>query len=290
MEALKYLITRNIKLYLRNKSTVFFSFLSMIIIIALYALFMADAQIASLSLEYGGSREIAEWLINSWIMGGIITVNAVNITLVLLVTMVEDESNHHIKDFLVAPLKKYQIIGGYLGAAIIVGVIMSTLSVVVAELYIILNGGELLSLISIVKVLIGIVFTVVSVSSMSLFGLLFVKSEKTASTITTVIGTLIGFIAGVYVPIGIMPDFIQKVMKLLPITYSATLFKQIFVEVPSKLMFTDPNKLLEFNKMLGNVIYIGNNEITYIQYLIILSVSSILFFILALVKIKRDNK
>ena len=290
MEALKYLITRNIKLYLRNKSTVFFSFLSMIIIIALYALFMADAQIASLSLEYGGSKEIAEWLINSWIMGGIITVNAVNITLVLLVTMVEDESNQHIKDFLVAPLKKYQIIGGYLGAAIIVGVIMSTLSVVVAELYIILNGGELLSLISIVKVLIGIVFTVVSVSSMSLFGLLFVKSEKTASTITTVIGTLIGFIAGVYVPIGIMPDFIQKVMKLLPITYSATLFKQIFVEVPSKLMFTDPNKLLEFNKMLGNVIYIGNNEITYIQYLIILSVTSILFFILSLIKIKRDNK
>ncbi len=290
MSALKYLITRNIKLYLRNKSTVFFSFLSMIIIIALYALFMADAQIASLSLEYGGSKEVAEWLINSWIMGGIITVNDVNITLVLLVTMVEDESNNHIKDFLVAPLKKYQIIGGYLGAAIIVGVLMSILSVIVAELYIILNGGELLSLISMLKVLIGIVLTVISVSSISLFCLLFVKSEKTASTITTVIGTLIGFIAGVYVPIGIMPDFVQKVMKLLPITYSATMFKQIFVEVPSKLMFTDQTKLLEFNKMLGNIIYIGNHEVAYIEYLIILAVTSIIFFILALIKIKKDNK
>jgi multidrug/hemolysin transport system permease protein len=290
MSALKYLISRNIKLYLRNKSTVFFSFLSMIIIIGLYALFMADANVDSLTQQYGGSREIAEWLINSWIMGGIITVNAVNITLVLLVTMVEDESNHRIKDFLVAPLKKYQIIGGYLGSAIIVGTIMSILSVVVAELYIILNGGELLSLINMIRVLIGIIFTVISVSSMSLFFLLFIKSEKTASTITTVVGTLIGFIAGVYVPIGVMPDFIQKIMKLLPITYSATMFKQIFVEVPSKLMFVKQEDLLEFNKMLGNVIYIGNNEITYVQYLIILSITTIVFFILALIKIKKDNR
>lgn len=290
MNALKYLITRNIKLYLRNKSTVFFSFLSMIIIIALYALFMADAQVTSLSGQYGGSKQTAEWLINAWIMGGIIAVNAVNITLVLLVTMTEDESNQHIKDFLVAPLKKSQIIGGYLGSAIIVGTIMSILSVAVAELYIVINGGELLSLISIIKVIVGIIFTVISVSSMSLFFLLFVKSEKTASTITTVVGTLIGFIAGVYVPIGLMPEFIQKAMKLLPITYSATMFKQIFVETPSKLMFSSNKELLEFNIMLGNVIYIGDTEIKYYMYLIILTITSIIFFVLALIKIKKDNK
>ncbi len=290
MNALKYLIIRNIKLYLRNKTNVFFSFLSMIIIIALYALFLADAQIESLSSQFSGSRNIAEWLINSWIMGGIITVNAVNITLVLLVTMVEDESNNRIKDFLVAPLKKYQIIGGYLGSAIIVGTIMSILSAFIAGLYIVINGGEILSLINIIKVIIGIIFTVVSVSSMALFFLLFVKSEKTAATILSVVGTLIGFIAGVYVPIGLMPDFIQNIMKLLPITYSATMLKQIFVEAPSKLMFENPEELLEFNKMFGNVIYIGDKEVTYPMYLIILTATTILFFILALIKIKKDNK
>lgn len=290
MNTLKYLISRNIKLYLRNKSTVFFSFLSMIIIIGLYALFMADAQIDSLALQYGGSREIAEWLINSWIMGGIITVNAVNITLVLLVNMVEDKSNNHIKDFLVAPIKKYQIIGGYLGAAIIVGILMSIVSVVIAELYIVTNGGEFLSFISMFKVLIGIIFTVISVSSMSLFFLLFIKSEKTASTITTIVGTLIGFVAGVYVPIGLMPNFIQSLMKLLPITYSATLFKQIFVLEPSKLVFNNASELLKFNKLLGNVIYVGNNEVTYNMYLIILTVTTVIFFTLALIKIKMDNK
>jgi multidrug/hemolysin transport system permease protein len=290
MKTLKYLISRNIKLYLRNKSTVFFSFLSMLIIIGLYALFMGDVQIASIVKDYNVSKDIAGWLINSWIMGGIITVNAVNITLVLIINMVEDKSNKHIDDFLVSPIKKYHIIGGYLGASIIVGIVMSIISLIIAEIYIVLNGGELLSIISLIKVLIGIIFTVISVSSLSLFFLLFVKSEKTASTITTVIGTLIGFLVGVYVPIGVMPEFIQKVMKLFPITYSATLFKQIFISVPSKFVFSNADDLLKYNKLMGNVIYINDKEITYIMYLIILGVTSIVFFILSLIKIKRDNK
>lgn len=290
MNTLKYLISRNIKLYLKNKSTVFFSFLSMLIIIGLYALFMGDVQVDSLVKEYSVNRDLAGWLINSWIMGGIITVNAVNITFVILINMVEDKSNKHIDDFLVSPIKKYQIIGGYLGAAIIVGILMSIVSFIIAEIYIVLNGGQLLPLISILKVLIGIVFTVVSVASMALFFLLFVKSEKTASTITTIIGTLIGFIVGVYIPIGIMPDLVQKIMKAFPITYSATLFKQIFVLEPTKLLFSDSNALLNYNKMLGNVIYIGDKEVTYPIYLIILGVTSIVFFILSIIKIKKDNK
>ncbi len=290
MNTLKYLISRNIKLYLKNKSTVFFSFLSMLIIIGLYALFMGDVQVDSLVKEYSVNRDLAGWLINSWIMGGIITVNAVNITFVILINMVEDKSNKHIDDFLVSPIKKYQIIGGYLGAAIIVGIVMSIVSFIIAEIYIVLNGGQLLPLISILKVLIGIVFTVISVASMALFFLLFVKSEKTASTITTIIGTLIGFIVGVYIPIGVMPDFVQKIMKAFPITYSATLFKQIFVLEPTKLLFSDSNALLNYNKMLGNVIYIGDKEVIYPIYLIILGVTSIVFFILSIIKIKKDNK
>ena len=100
MNTLKYLISRNIKLYLKNKSTVFFSFLSMLIIIGLYALFMGDVQVDSLVKEYSVNRDLAGWLINSWIMGGIITVNAVNITFEILINMVEDKSNKHIDDIL----------------------------------------------------------------------------------------------------------------------------------------------------------------------------------------------
>ena len=289
MLALKYLVKRNILLYLRNKSTVFFSLLSMIIIIGLFALFMGDVHVDSLAADYD-DREIAKWLINSWIMGGIIAVNAVNITMVLLINMVEDKDSKRIKDFLVAPLKKWQIIGGYFIASIIVGIIMSILSFIISQLYIVINGGEFLNLVNTIKILIGILFSVFSIASFFLFALLFVNSEKTASTITTVVGTLIGFIAGVYVPIGAMPEFIQKSMRLLPINHLTTMFKQIFVEKPSNLLIQNPEELLEFNKFLGNVVYINDTKITYNMTLIILGISSIFFFICALIKIKIDNK
>lgn len=289
MLALFSLIKRNIRLYLRNKSTVFFSLLSMIIIIALYALFMADVQVESLTKQFG-NRDNIEWMINSWIMGGIIAVNAVNVTMIVLMIMVDDKSRGRTKDLLVAPLAKWQIIGGYLGAAVILGIMLSGLSFIVAEIYIFINGGQLLSMISTLKVLLGIVVSVISIATFFLFLLLFVSSEKTASAITTIVGTLIGFVAGVYVPIGLMPEFIQQFMRVLPINYSATMFKQIFVEEPNQLIFSRTEDLLEYNTLMGNVIYVNGNEVTYPIYLIVLLGTAILFFMLALIKLKKDNK
>ena len=289
MLALKNLIKRNISLYLRNKSTVFFSLLSMIIIIALYALFMADVQVNEMAKQYG-NRDAIDWMINSWIMGGIIAVNAVNITMTILMNMVEDKDRGKSKDFLVAPLKKWQIIGGYLGAAIIVGIGMTILSFIIAELYIVMNGGELLPMISAIKVLIGIVVSVISIAAVFLFILLFVNSEKAASAISTVVGTLIGFIAGVYVPIGLMPEFVQNIMKIMPINYCATMFKQIFVAEPNKLIFNNPGDLDTYNQLMGNIIYVKGTEITYNMYIIVLLATAVIFFIAALIKIKKDNK
>lgn len=289
MLALINLIKRDMKLYVRNRATVFFSLISMFIIIGLYALFLGDVQVEQMSAQFGHRGEV-RWMINSWIMGGIIAVNAVNVTLLVLMTMVEDRDRGQIKDFLVAPLKKWQIIGGYLGASIILGIILSIISFGIAELYILLNGGELLSLMATIKVLIGIIASVISLSAFFLLVLLFVNSEKAGSAVTTIVGTLSGFLAGVYVPIGLMPDFIQNIMRTLPVNYSATMFKQIFVEEPNKLIFANSKDLLEYNTLMGNVIYINGQEVTYPFYILILLGSAVIFFIMALIKIKLDNK
>lgn len=83
---------------------------------------------------------------------------------------------------------------------------------------------------------------------------------------------------------------LNRLMKLMPITYSSTLFKQIFVLEPSQALFTSSSELIKFNKMLGNAVYFGSYEVPYTMYLIILSSSAALFFVMALVKIKLDNK
>jgi len=290
MDIIWNLAIRNMKIYFRNKSTIFFSFLSMLIIIGLYTLFMGDMQINQLKVTTG-STEGLTWLVNGWIMGGIITVNAVNITLASLNVMIEDKERKYIKDFMVAPIKRSHIVISYILASIIVGSIMTLISFIFAEIYIVINGGQLLNIISTIKVIIGIIVSVIAISSMSFYVYSFVNNEKTLSVILSIVGALIGFLAGVFVPIGIMPEFIQKAIKLFPITYSATMLKGILIDDPSKLAFANTsNEVLEgYNVMMGNVLFVKGHEVSYGAMITVLLITAIIFFGLSILKISKQK-
>jgi multidrug/hemolysin transport system permease protein len=285
------LATRNVKMFLRNKTAVFFSFLSMIIIIALYALFIGDVQADQLKIVSKASEGVT-WFINSWIMSGIIVVNAVNVTLAALSIMVEDKEKQYIKDFIVAPIKRYQIVFSYIIASIFIGILMTFISFIIAEIYIFINGGELLSFINTIKVLITIVLSIIMMSSMGFLLFSFVKNEKTVATISTIVGTLIGFFTGVYIPVGVMPEFIQKIIKLFPITYSATILKGIFINEPSKIVFkkAPTNALAEYNELMGNTIVIRNHVLTYNTMLMIIIMTFIVFSILCVIRINKQKR
>lgn len=284
------LAKRNIKLYLRNKSAIFFSFLSMMIIIILYALFLADINTQQLINEYGTEIGV-KWLINSWIMGGIVTINTINITMASLAIMVEDKERNYIKDFIVAPIKRSHILLGYILSSIILGFIMTFISFIIAEIYIVLDGGYWLSLIDTIKVIIGIIFSVITISSITFFAYTFINSEKAISIISAIVGTLIGFLAGIYLPIGLMPNSIQKLTKFIPISYSATIFKSTFTKAPSLLVFKDipRSKLYDYNLMMGNIITINNKEVSYITMIGILILTSIIFYLLSIIRIKKQK-
>ncbi len=288
MNIILKITSRNIKLYLRNKSAVFFSFLSMLIIIGLYALFLGDMLTQQLIHEHQ-VEEGVKWLVNAWIMGGIIAVNAVTITIATLSVMVEDKEKLFIKDFIVAPIKRSQLVLGYVLSSIILGIMMTLISFVLAQLYIVFVGGELLSMFDNIKVIIGIIFSVIAVASISFFGFTFIKNEKTVSVVSSIVGTLIGFLAGVYVPMGVMPDFIQNIVKFIPVTYSAAMFKEIFTKGPTSIVFANaPSKALyDYNVFMGNILIIGNNQVRYLTMIGILFLIAIIFFLLSVIRVTK---
>lgn len=67
-----------------------------------------------------------------------------------------------------------------------------------------------------IKVLGLIILTVIFASFMMFFMVSCFKSVNAYSTACTVIGTLIGFLTGVYIPIGNLPESVQTVVKLFP--------------------------------------------------------------------------
>ena len=104
---------RNLKVFFKDRTSVFFSLLSVFIIIVLYVLFLGDVWITGLE-DLTGVR----YLMDSWIMAGLLTITSVTTTMGAYGIMVEDKAKKINKDFTASPIKTRTLVGGYVAGAI----------------------------------------------------------------------------------------------------------------------------------------------------------------------------
>lgn len=278
---------RNLKVFFKDKSSVFFSLLAVFIIIGLYALFLGDVWTSNMSEVPGIS-----FLMDSWIMAGILAVTAVTTTMGAYGIMVQDKEKKITKDFAASPVGNVSIVGGYIIGAVIIGIIMSIIALILAELYIIADGGEFMGLYALMKVIGLIVICTLSSSSIVLFLVSFFKSNNAFATASTIIGTLIGFLTGVYLPIGQLPASVQLVIKCFPVSHGAALFRQVMMASPMEKSFNGApaQALNDFKNMLGVTFKFGDSTVTPLTSIIILLVTAAVFYALALVNLSRKQK
>lgn len=286
MKNIKSLTKRNLLLFFRDKATVFFSFLSVIIILGLYILFLSDLQVQSVE-EVVGKIEGIKPLVNSWVMAGLIAVSTVTLSLGALGVVVADRENNAMNDFLVAPIKREQVFLSYLLSTIIIAMIISLTLFVIAEIYIISSGGTVLTIIPMLKVIGIIALCVLSSSLLMLFVISFLKSEQSVGVLGTIVGTMIGFLTGAYVPMGIMPKGIQIVSNVIPVSQGASLLRKIFLEKPLNDVFTDSKALSEYSKMQGIDLYFGNFKLSPSFMICMIILSIIVFSSLNIIRFKR---
>ena len=119
---------RNLKVYFRDKGSVFFSILSVLIVIGLYAFFLGDQLIKSVeSFDESRTNEI-KFLVNSWLIAGILSVTSISTTLGAFGVIVDDKVKKIDKDFRCSPISRSSIAGGYILNSFLIGVIMSVIA------------------------------------------------------------------------------------------------------------------------------------------------------------------
>lgn len=275
---------RNLKVFFKDKAAVFFSLLAVFIIIGLYALFLGDVWVSNFDGMPG-----VRYLMDSWIVAGLLAVTSVTTTMGAYGIMVDDKTKKISKDFAASPIKNSSIIGGYIFSAVIIGIIMSLLTLVLAEVYIVSNGGEIMSVGVLIKVLGLIVLSTITNSSMVFFMVSFFNSANAFATASTIIGTLIGFLTGIYVPIGSLPNAVQWVIKCFPVSHAAVLFRQTMMEEPFVASFAGAptQSLTEFKEMLGVTFSYGDTVASPIMSIAVLIVTAIVFYLLALAKTRK---
>lgn len=276
---------RNLKLFFRDRSAVFFSLLSIFIIVGLYAAFLGGVWLPA---SMAGLPD-ADFLMNSWLVAGLLAVSSVTTTMGAFGVMIDDKVRKIDRDFFSSPISRGSIAGGYLTSAFLIGCIMSLVTFVVAELYLVLRGGQWLAPVACLKVVGLILFSTMTNTAMVCFLTSFFRSHKAFSSASTILGTLIGFLTGIYLPIGALPASVQTVIKIFPVSHAAVLFRRVLMEVPMETAFTGiPQEYLdEFQTHMGMVYRFGGQEAPLWVSLLVLAAAAAVFFGLCLWSMSR---
>jgi len=294
------LVKRNILVYSRDKSNIFFSLLSMLIIIGLMVVFLGKMNadgVLNLLKQHGGVRDAlvdqknVDHMVMLWTLGGIVVVNSVTITLSMIGIMVEDEVEKKLGSFYVSPVNRIVFVLGYIIAAVIMAIIVCVLTVAVGEGYIAIIGGDLLSVGQLGKILIYIILNVFTSSCMVFFILNFVHTQSALSGLGTIIGTLVGFMAAIYLPMGMLPDKVQTVLKCFPMVHGSSFLRDIFTsDIITKTFQRCPQQVIDqYKEYMGMTLTYNNNIISNVTKMAIMVISGIIFIGISAVLQKRRN-
>lgn len=229
MFEIKTLTIRSIKIFIRDKTAVFFSFLSVIILLGLYLLFIKNAYKVDFLANVMTDGE-QEFMINSMMMSGVLVINTLTLSLGNLGNIVTDFENNIIDAFVVTPIKRSKLIIAYFLSSFLITLVFTLIMWLLAVLIIGLTTGIFYESVVIIKA-IGLLtlYTFISTAFMILLTT-FIKSVNAFGAVAGVFGTIIGFTSGIYMPLSQFPTMIQKVSSFIPFTHMAIYLKQLLLE------------------------------------------------------------
>ena len=292
MREIIYLTKRNCRVFLRDKAAVFFSFLSMLIILGLMVVFlgkMNSDELISVLAEYGGERdtvqdqENATYLIQLWTLAGILVVNSVTVTLTVMGTMVQDETRKRIMAFYVTSVNRIKLSLGYILSSWLVGTGMCVITLAVGELYFVLQGHGLLAAVELLKLAGIIALSVFTFSALGYLLALFVHSDSAWSGILTIIGTLVGFAGGIYLPLSSLSETVQTVLKCIPVLHGAAMMREVCTAQAIRETFDGlPEAVVDvFKERMGITLYRGDVQIELWQQVTLLLIYAIIAIVAA---------
>lgn len=228
---LSNLVSRSLRIFLKDKVSVFFSLLAPLIVLGLYLLFLGDIQMDGIRSAFEGTpieEKLLKNFVDTWMLAGVCSVACITVSFSAQGIMIQDKEKGVLNDMLASPVQRGLIEAGYLLSNFVVTLCISLIVLAVALIYVAIGGWTL----SFADVLWLIALTVMSVLSASVFSTLICSTLKTGSQHSAFVGILsavIGFLVGAYMPLSVFPKAVQYVTLFVPGTYSASLYRNLFM-------------------------------------------------------------
>lgn len=284
------LIQRHLKIFIKKPGNIFLSLLSSVVILSLYFLFIRDFTIKAVS-DYGFISNLNDLFVDRLMVSGLLVVIGATSVLSIVSIFIHDKCSGILKDFYITALSKVNIIYTYIISAIIVSTLVTLIVYFFVELFFylyydyfsfseIINSCQMMFISNIIS------STIIFIVAM------FINHITSFSTFETLYGVVIGFVTGVYIPIGYYPTIIKDIFFFFPLTQTTSILRQVNTNgITTNIL---KNYSQDFHHILYETfgIHLQFNErvITLSNQFIFLFVAIIILQIITFVLIKYKNR
>jgi len=279
------LIKRSLLLYFRDRQNIIFSLSAVFVMIGMYIFFLSSAQEAFLRNVFGldPSIDIGS-VMTSVVFAGMIASTSVTSGMIGLFIFFADKTRAA-KDFLTTPVSRQKLMLSYVVASAIIGFVMTIALMLVCLLYLALNG-HMISPQNFALLILTAVLTGLCANSLIFLISTIAKTENAFGSLCSVVATVIGFMMGVYIPLGNFPEAVQWVLRMFPLSHAASMFRQILADDALYAIFANSTassqELLEFRLFFGIVFQYGDYISTFWFSAMVMVVTTVVLYGIAL--------
>lgn len=228
MKTFGALTKRNIKIFFKDKGMFFTSLITPIILLILYATFLAKVYRDSFASALPEGLVVPEKLINGTVGGelfsSLLAVSCITVAFCSNLLMVNDKISGARKDFLISPVKKSTLAFSYFFGTLTSTLIVSFVATMACFVYIAITGWYF-TFGNIMLVLLDVIILTMFGTALSSVVNIFLSTTGQASAVGTIVSAGYGFICGAYMPISSFGSGLQKIISLLPGTYGTSLIR-----------------------------------------------------------------
>ena len=228
MKEITALVSRNRKLFFKDKGMLFSSMITPAILIVLYATFLANVYKDSFVSATKDMIDLSDKIINGTVAAqlaaALLAVSCVTVTFCVNLTMVQDRASGARKDFDVSPVSKTKIYIGYFLSTVLNSLMVKGTALALCLLYI-FKMGWYMNASDVIFIILDMILLVLFGSTLSSIVSYPLKTQGQLSAVGTIVSAGYGFVCGAYMPISNFSSGLQKALSYLPGTYGTSLVK-----------------------------------------------------------------
>ena len=289
------LTRRHLRVFWRDRLTVFFTLLGPLCVFVLFEVFLRK-QTADLIQEGvpGSVSADAYGMCDAWVFASVVALSCFTGSLGMLMAFVDDRTTGRFSDYLVAPVKRVQLAVSYVIATVIVSFVISLIFMVFSQVWAVCFSDALMSWNQYLKCAAAIFLACFIYSAMNTFIVTFLGSQGAMGGYSITMGVSMGFLSYCFVtPVG-LATWVNNVLGVLPFAQTASLIRVSLMK-PATDQIISPLPTPDIQEQartglansLGVTLTVDGNTLSNWLCIVVLLVLAVIFGILVSFRMDR---